>query len=254
MLIFFCLFVSRNQTSNPQEKASKGIKQNQFPLPSSTSTVSTPQNKSYSSEKASRIPGHDEIFEVDVPSMCRRDQTSNAQRPLPSTSTVPKPENKGHRSEKAPRIPDPDEVFEVEDITSTSSRIPLDDDIDELPSMLYSNENNIPARQEFFYDGNYQPSPIKKKSSESMVECPICSTFFPATEVEFHAALCTGETGATPSVASPPRVATPNVDLIPCPMCSKLFPLAQIEQHADVCVETSICEGSNNIGGEAITI
>lgn len=81
-----------------------------------------------------------------------------------------------------------------------------------------------------------------------MVECPICSKFFPTAEVEFHAALCVNETDPTPSMAAPED------DLMPCPICSRLFSLAQIEQHADECVETSISEGSNNLEREGITI
>ena len=130
------------------------------------------------------------------------------------------------------------------DIPSAS----VDDDTDDLPSMLYSSEDNIPARQEFCYGEDYQLSPIKKNSSDSMVECPICSKFFPAAEVEFHAALCANETDPTPSTG------TPKDDLMPCPICSRLFPLAQIEQHADECVETSINEGSNHSEREVITI
>lgn len=165
--------------------------------------------------------------------------------PLPSTSAVSTPENKSHRRKRSPINLDED-IFKV-DIPPAS--ISIDDDTEELPSMLFSSENDIPARQEFCYTaGDYQLSPIKKKSSEPMVECPICSSFFPASDVEFHAALCTNETSPTPSVARPEE------DLMPCPICSKLFPLAQIEQHADNCVETSVCEGSNNLGREAITI
>lgn len=134
------------------------------------------------------------------------------------------------------------------DTPSASSSIPVDDNIDDLPSMLYSSEDNIPARQEFCYSGDSQLSPIKKKSLDAMVECPICSKFFPIAEVEFHAALCVNETDPVASVVAPKD------DLMPCPICSRLFPLAQIEQHADECLETSISEGSNNLEREAITI
>ena len=121
----------------------------------------------------------------------------------------------------------------------------MDDDTEELPSMLFPSDDKT-ARQGLFHCGDHQLLPTKKTSSESMVECPICSTFFPVTEVEFHAALCTNEAGVTPISTAPED------DLMPCPICSKLFPMAQIEQHADDCVETSICEGSNNLGREVM--
>lgn len=135
---------------------------------------------------------------------------------------------------------------------SASTSISIDDDTEELPSMLYSSEDNIPARKEFCYtSGDCQPSPIKKKSTvcESMVECPICNTFFPASDVEFHAALCTNETAPTPVLAAP----EPD-NLMPCPICFKSFPLVQIEYHAENCVETSVSGGSNHAGREAIAI
>jgi len=166
--------------------------------------------------------------------------------PLPSTTTASTPENKNYRRKKSSIVLD-DEIFKV-DLPSASSSIPVDDDTDDLPSMLYSSEDNIPARQEFCYGRDYQSSPIKNNSSDSMVECPICSKFFPTAEVEFHAALCVNETDPTPSMAAPED------DLMPCPICSRLFSLAQIEQHADECVETSISEGSNNLEREGITI
>ncbi|XP_078360997.1 uncharacterized protein LOC144645329 isoform X2 [Oculina patagonica] len=191
-------------------------------------------NKTRKSAKESSKTSHSE---EKVPS------SKTKSPPLPSTSTVSTPQSR--RRKRSPINLDED-IFKVD---IPSALIPIEDDTEELPSMLYSSENDIPARQEFCYTtGDYQPSPIKKKISEPMVECPICSSFFPASDVEFHAALCTNETGPTPSVAPPEE------DLMPCPICSKLFPLAQIEQHADVCVETSICEGSNNLGREAITI
>ena len=163
--------------------------------------------------------------------------------PLPSTTTVSTPENKNHRRKKSSIVLD-DDIFKV-DIPSAS----VDDDTDDLPPMLYSSEDSIPARQEFCFGEDYQ-SPIKKNSSDStcMIECPLCSKFFPAAEVEFHAALCVNETDPTP------RIEGPKDDLMPCPICSRLFPLAQIEQHADECVETSVNEGSNNLGSEVITI
>lgn len=136
-----------------------------------------------------------------------------------------------------------DDIFKV-DIPSAS----VDDDTDDLPPMLYSTEDNIPARQEFCFGKDYQLSPIKKSSSDSIIECPICSKFFPTAEVEFHAALCVNETDPTPSTV------VPEDDLMPCPICSRLFPLAQIEQHADECVETGVNEGSNNLEREVITI
>lgn len=135
------------------------------------------------------------------------------------------------------------------DTPSASSCIPVDDDSDDIPSMLYSSQDNITERQEFCFDEDCQSLPIKNTSSDSMVECPICSKFFPTAEVEFHAALCVNEPDPTPNVAEPAEV-----DLMPCPICSRLFPLAHIEQHADECVETSMRKGSNNLEREVLTI
>lgn len=160
------------------------------------------------------------------------------------TSTVSMPENKTHRSRKKPILSV--DIFE-EDIPSSSSRF-LEDDTEELPSMLDSSANK-PAKEELFYCGNYElsPSPAKKASSISLVECPICSMFFPLTKIEIHAALCNNKTDVSQTNT------TLEDDHIPCPICSKLFPLACIEQHADICVETSRSNDSNNMGREVIT-
>ena len=167
--------------------------------------------------------------------------------PLPTSSTAAStPENKSHRRKKSSVVLD-HEIFKV-DIPSASSSSPVDDDSDDIPSVLYSSQDNKTERQEFCYGDDYKSLPIKKKTTDSMVECPICSKFFPTAEVEFHAALCVNETDLRPSIV------VSKDDLMPCPMCSRLFPLAQIEQHADECVETSINKGSNNSGREAITI
>jgi len=169
------------------------------------------------------------------------------QSPPPlSTTTASTPENKNGRKKNSSVVLD-DEIFKL-DTPSASSSIPVDDDSDDIPSMLYSSQDNITERQEFCFGEGHQSLPIKNTSSDSMVECPICSKFFPTAEVEFHAALCVNETDPTPSVAEP------EVDLMPCPICSRLFPLAQIEQHADECVETSMSEGSNNLEREVLTI
>ena len=169
------------------------------------------------------------------------------QSPPPlSTTTASTPENKNGRKKKSSVVLD-DEIFKL-DTPSASSSIPVDDDSDDIPSMLYSSQDNITERQEFCFGEGHQSLPIKNTSSDSMVECPICSKFFPTAEVEFHAALCVNETDPMPSEAEP------ELDLMPCPICSKLFPLAQIEQHADECVETSMSEGSNNLEREVLTI
>ena len=160
------------------------------------------------------------------------------------TSTVSMPENKTHRSRKKPILSV--DIF-AEDIPSSSSRF-LEDDTEELPSMLDSSANK-PEKEELFHCGNYElsPSPAKKASSISLVECPICSMFFPLTKIEIHAALCNNKTDVSQTNT------TLEDDHIPCPICSKLFPLAWIEQHADVCVETSRSNDSNNMGREVIT-
>lgn len=171
--------------------------------------------------------------------------TKNQSQSPDLISAVSVSEHKSHRSKKQLILPD--DIFEV-DIPSSSSRF-LEDDTEELPSMLDSSADK-PPKQELFHCGDYGllPSSAKKTSSESLVECPICSMFFPSTRIEIHAALCNNETGV------PQNNATLEDDRIPCPICSKFFPLAQIEQHADVCVETNSCNhGSNHMGREVVS-
>ena len=208
-IIVFCC--SSSKTPNSKEKTPSRFKQSP-PLPSTRTTASTPENKNHRRKKSS-IVLDDEIFKVDTPSASSSIPVDNETDDLPSM------------------------------LYSSEDKIP-----DVLPSMLHSSEDKIPATQEFCYGRDCQSSPIKKNSSDSMVECPICSKFFPTAEVEFHAALCVNETDPAPTIAAPED------DLMPCPICSRLFPLAQIEQHADECVETSISEGSNNVERESITI
>ena len=124
----------------------------------------------------------------------------------------------------------------------------MDDDEEELPTMLYSSEGEKSTRRELFYSGEFKPLPDKDESSTSLVECPLCGRFFPAKEVEFHASFCTGDAGDTPVVVEP------KVELMQCPICSKLFPLTQIEQHADECVDVVIAESSNTLRREPLVI
>lgn len=186
---------------------------------------------------------------VKTPTCNSKEKTPSSVKKSPTplcTTTASTPENKNGRKKKSSVVLD-DEIFKV-DTPLASSSIPVDDDSDDIPSMLYSSQDNITERQEFCFGEDCQSLPIKNTSSDSMVECPICSKFFTTAEVEFHAALCVNETDPTPSVAEP------EVDLMPCPICSRLFPVAQIEQHADECVETSMSQGSNNLEREVITI
>ena len=133
--------------------------------------------------------------------------------------------------------------------TCSSSRILVDND-EELPSMLYSSPDGKKAmRGKLFNTEEFRPSPVKDKSSTSLVECPLCNRFFPTEEVEFHASFCIGDADAVP------RVAEPEVELVPCPICSKLFPVIQIEQHADECIDAfNVTEGSNDIQREPLAI
>ena len=126
----------------------------------------------------------------------------------------------------------------------------MDDGDEDLPSMLYpSPDGKKPMREKLFNTGEFRSPPVKDKSSTSLVECPLCNRFFPATEVEFHASFCIGDADAAP------RVAEPEVELVPCPICSKLFPVTQIEQHADECIDAfNVTEGSNDIPREPLAI
>lgn len=124
----------------------------------------------------------------------------------------------------------------------------MDDDEEELPTMLYSSEGEKSTRRELFYSGEFKRLPDKDESSTSLVECPLCSRFFPAKEVEFHASFCTGDAGDATVVVEP------KVELMQCPICSKLFPLTQIEQHADECVDVVIAESSNTLRREPLII
>jgi len=167
--------------------------------------------------------------------------------PQPSTSTVATPEIKSQRIEKPPELIPVNEIQDA-DFPSSSSRILVDDDEEELPTMLYSTEGEKSTRRELFYSGEFKPLPDKDESSTSLVECPLCSRFFPAKEVEFHASFCTGDAGDAPVVVEP------KVELMQCPICSKLFPLTQIEQHADECVDVVIAESSNTLRREPLVI
>ena len=151
----------------------------------------------------------------------------------PSTSTALSPNVKSQRFEKPV-----DERHHV-DLPSTSSNVlVVGDDEDDLPPMLYSSEQKMHSRQKVLAD---------KSPASSLVECPLCSCLFPAKEVEFHAAFCTGDSDTKSSVVEP------EVELMQCPICSKLFPVSQIEQHADECIEATITEYNTNIRREHVT-
>lgn len=155
----------------------------------------------------------------------------------PSTSTALSPNVKSQRLEKPVH-----EIHHV-DLLSASSKVLVigdddDNDEDDLPPMLYSSEQKMHSRQKVLAD---------KSPASSMVECPLCNCLFPAKEVEFHAAFCTGHSDTKTIIVQP------EVELMQCPICSKLFPVSQIEQHADECVEATITECNNNIRREPVT-
>ena len=179
--------------------------------------------------------------------------TTSQERPTknktPSSSTVSSPEMKSPRIEKPPKLIPVDEEYDVGLPSITSRIIEDDDDDDELPSMLYSSDKKKPGcKQNLFHPGELQSSPVKDISSTSLVECPLCSRFFPAKEVEFHASFCNGDGDATTSVSEP------EVEFMRCPICSKLFPLTDIEQHANECVEATINECGTSMRRETFAI
>lgn len=178
--------------------------------------------------------------------------TTSQERPVknkkPSYSTVSSPEMKSQRIEENPKLIHVDEEHDV-GLPSISSRIiEDDDDDDELPSMLYSSDEKKPKKQDLFHPGELQSLLVKDTSSTLLVECPLCSRFFPAKEVEFHASFCNGEEDATSSVFEP------EVEFMRCPICSKLFPLTDIEQHANECVEATISECGTTMRRETFAI
>ena len=178
--------------------------------------------------------------------------TTSQERPAknkkPCSSTVSSPEMKSQRIEKPPKLIPVDEEHDV-DLPSISSRIiEDDDDDDDLPSMLYSSDEKKPRKQDLFHPGELQSSLVKDTSFTSLVECPLCSRFFPAKEVEFHASFCNGEGDATSSVSEP------EVEFMRCPICSELFPLTDIEQHANECVEATISECGTTMRRETFAI
>ena len=182
-----------------------------------------------------------------------RQTTTSQERPAknkkPSSSTVSQPEMKSQRIEKPPKlIPVDEEQYDVDFPSISSTIIEDDDDDDELPSMLYSSDEKKPRKQDLFHSGELQSSLVKDTSFTSLVECPLCSRFFPAKEVEFHASFCNGEGDATSSVSEP------EVEFMRCPICSKLFPLTDIEQHANECVEATISECGTTMRRETFAI
>ena len=76
----------------------------------------------------------------------------------------------------------------------------------------------------------------------SLVECPLCAMFFPANEIEEHAAVCM-VCLAPPNTVS--VVPSPQKNCLSCPVCFKEVPSDEIGVHADACAERS----QGEIGG-----
>lgn len=157
----------------------------------------------------------------------------------PSTSTVSPTDTKKQKTENVHVvIPVGDECDENLSSCLSTVIVHADDGEDELPYMLYHSKDNRPEQYDLFgYPKECHESSTKNKSLNCLIECPLCSRFFSAVEVEFHAAFCTGESQLPVTTATVPEN---EVALMPCPICSKLFPISDIEEHADECVQATI--------------
>ena len=100
------------------------------------------------------------------------------------------------------------------------------------------------------------PSPVICKSSlsepveSSLVECPICASFYPQSAIAEHAAGCVSF--AVDSGVNQSENAASG--LVSCPICNKGFTAEDIEAHASFCVDRDAYETVDNHRSEIVEI
>ncbi|XP_054873076.1 BRCA1-A complex subunit RAP80 isoform X2 [Amphiprion ocellaris] len=232
-------------------------------------------------EEEEKKDGDDEPVDVDDCEVCPETQLSDVTQDL----------MKDDRTEVSPQPPpestdSPEVEMILQEVSPTSDKL-LPPQEEEMEVDAPTDENTQPmgsidsggqtARQEEVKEDQMDPdveevagrrlqrseSPeldlaIVPQSSEAAVDCPICQTSFPTSQIEMHAAYCDGEAadrrrpGGSHASLKPRRKRTRRVEATPdetnepsnsgrnqekCYICQKNIPLREYSRHTELCFQ-----------------